>query len=351
MNWSDQRTRIRRFLRDPDGNVWSDSLLLRLYNNEQQDVFERTGMLAAVCAIRVPPRYGMAYMFDWEWAHRDTTGRAYQCLRLHHQSDVVCCFMWEAEQLSGRAATVTDYGWAFTNPWEAWYASTPGQLVPVWFPDNFHVARMVAWDKEPIEFVPLKRIQSDDPTWVTRSGVPMAYTRRDATSNEFYLYPRPSAPVWDDDDGTGNAVLYADDDTVSGDEDVAVQTRTGSLFFGNSGIATDVVSADDNVLLVYDARPTDIADDTVESDYPVFLRKYIEYGVIAEAYRANTDGRIESLGDYWAWRKSLGLEALRRLKLKRRTDRNFRLVTQQAPGRRTRREPRLPDGYPAIVNC
>lgn len=347
MNWSSQRTRIRRFLRDPDGNIWSDALLLRLFNNEQQDIYDKTGVLEGIEAIRVPPRFSASYMQDWEWTHCSGEGHKYQCLRYHHQSDTVCCFRWETQSLGGIDAGTADEGSAFAHPWEAWYASEPGQLVPIWFPENFHSARLAAWDKEPISYAPIKQIQADDPSWVTRSGEPVAYTRRDSASNEFYLYPRPSAPVWDDDSGTGS-VDYFGEETIDS-EYGAIIDRAGSLFSEDFGPASDIISSSDNVLLIYDARPTDIASDTTESDYPVFLRKYLEYGVIAAGYMANTDGRIESLSDYWEWRKVLGIEAIKRLKQKRRVDRDYRFITQRIPGKRTRRDPRLPDGYPAIM--
>ena len=96
-------------------------------------------------------------------------------------------------------------------------------------------------------------------------------------------------------------------------------------------------------------RYADLEDGSDESEFPRFIQKYIEYGTLERAYSANTDGKIESLGDYWALRRKMGLEAIKRFKGKRKTDRDYRLITKGEPtGRRHRKEPRLPDTYPAV---
>jgi hypothetical protein len=109
-----------------------------------------------------------------------------------------------------------------------------------------------------------------------------------------------------------------------------------------------VIDAADNVLLIYDIDPADIQDELDESDFPAQLQKYIEYGVLDRAYGANTDGRIKSLREYWAFRYEMGIQVVKRYMSMRKQDRNYRFVTSTLPARRTVRRARLPDSYPAI---
>jgi len=111
------------------------------------------------------------------------------------------------------------------------------------------------------------------------------------------------------------------------------------------GIATEVLDADDNLLMIYDALPADVDSPGDEIEIPDYLTKYLRYGVLEKAYMANTDGHIPSLAVYWRGRYALGIEAAKRFRLKRSKDRDYAL----RPARPARRRlSRLPDGYPAI---
>lgn len=356
MNWQDHKTRIRRYLRDPDGNIWADGLLWLLWNDAQREVQHKTGVLEDAAVVRVPPHFQMSYTFDWEWAHTGhARGEVYQAFRYHHQGGWVCSQLWEMQAVWGvAAAEATSPGNAFSFPWEAWYCDTPGDFPPLRFPKNFHQALMAAWDEEPIEYIDRKQLSSEDPTWLTRAGKPYGYWRPDETDDFFYLYPRPSAPVWDDEESaeTGRAhrgqVLHDDQGDTYSSELGVIADWPGYADNQDPGIALEVLDAADNVFMAYKAMPEDFTgrlDD--ESDLPPYLTKYVEHGVLERAYGANTDGRIESLRDYWAMRKEMGLRIIKRFLLNRLVDRDYRLVTPGVPGRRTRRQPKLPDEYPA----
>ncbi len=344
--WRDNREKIRRFLRDPDANIWTDGFLLRAFNDSQVDFNEAAGFLENIEAIRVPPQYQTTYLFDWEWRHMDHGGKEYKALKYHQQSPgFVCSFKWETQQLGLSSGSETEEGTAFIHPWEGFSISNTNAQIPLWFPYDFKAVKFIAWDKEQIWYRTKKKITSES-SWKSQSGKPQYYYREDSLSNEFYLYPKPSAPGWDDMDGDGQ-VLFTDDQ----DPDAEIGTILDMLGIGsdqNEGIVTDVVENDDNVLLIYDGQPTDIESQDDESDYPRFLQKYIEYATLEQAYSANTDGRIGSLKDYWAWRKELGLELVKKFKCKRVADRDFRLVSKDGGSRRNRRTPRLPSTYPDI---
>lgn len=420
MTWADNLTRIRRFLRDPAGNIWSDALCLNRFNAIQKDLQRRLNILDAVEAVHVPPRFDAAYLQDWEWPLLTSTQANYQALRYHEQADTAYCYRWEPQAVWGLVdATAPDEGIHVTQPWEAWMGETPGECVPLQYPRGFHNAKWVAYDKEPIEFITLKSIQQDDPSWVGRMGSPFAYWRPDKNDDYFCLYPIPSdvpweedaetpadpdwiyACTWEDDTAyiTGSTGAFtrenADDGlqyiftwedeyaTDSSDDEVysrgmwlfegdysppafgigaiihaanTIETsETGTIAdiedllagSGDSGIVTDTVEVEDNVLFVFSRVPAALADNVDESDYPAYMQKYVEYGALAQLYAADTDGQIQSLRDYWQLRYDTGEKILQRYKSARSQDRDYRLMTHGEPTQRTRRQPRLPDTYPA----
>ena len=343
--WSDNETKIRRFLRDPDANIWTRSFLRRAFNDAQVDFCGTAGLLETIEAIRIPPEYNCSYNYDWEWRHI-TGSKNYQALIYHHPGGFnVCCFSWEVEHLGFSAGSGTDIGYAFTHPWEAYMVSDVNKPVPAWFPEQFEKALFVAFDKDPLLFTTKKKVQSGDQSWLNHTGDPQYYFRNDTESNELYLYPRPPV-VWQDVDGAG-MVISTSGDTESS-ETGTILDLTGAIDNQNDGISTAVITAENNLLMIYEAHPTDIKELTDESDYPVFLQKYIEYATLEKAYSANTDGRIGSLGDYWGWRKQMGLEFIKKFRWNRYADRDFRLISQGAGSSRQYRGPRLPDEYPNV---
>lgn len=415
MTWNETRTRIRRFLRDPQARIWSDAVLLAMYNDVQREIQIKTQYLTEVKAVRVPPIYDFAYLQDWEWPFLESTTGNYQALRFHQQGEIVYSYRWETQAVWGLVdCTETDDGAHFTQPFEAFMVSGPGDIVPLQFPEGFHQPILVAWDKEPIEPLTRKEITRDDSSWATRAGEPFAYWRPDKFEDQFCLVPLPTVVNWDDaigaetvapadyihafsweesdvyisgtgenfthedtinlrqyvhswelDIGVGTdpavmigmwqfeiepgitdqagVVLYNGGDDISGEFGIVIDTGTDIL--DDSG---DIIRADGTVLFVYLRTASPLVSENDESSFPSYLQKYIEYGTLERAYGADTDGRIPSLRDYWAWRKEIGIRAIIRFKGMKRVDRDYRLTTKGAPGYRTRRQPRLPDAYPAV---
>ena len=410
MNWEDQLARIRRYLRDPDGNIWLDSLLLRLYNDSQRDFQMFVGQLEDVQAIRVPSLFQESYFYEWEWRHtKNTTGYVYQALNYFDQGDYIYVAVWEPEHLAGANEDTSDDVYGYTQPWEAFMPGiTPNNPPPVWADSSFDKVISIYWNKEPIEALTKKEITRDDRTWRTRRGEPFGYYRDDSLDNFFTLYPIPTDVSWSDlgvksvlgfsytvaweEDylpGTGNDLTYTSGDdettfqwetnylgpsevfeysdaTTDTWQDVSADSEFGIALYdddgdtddfgivvddgyveGLSGASTDILDLEDNLFMVFSRIPQDLVELDDESDYPEFLRKYIEYGVLEQAYAANTDGKIESLEDYWGWRKQLAYKALKLFKSKKWADRDFRFRTKDLPARVSRRRPRLPDAYPA----
>lgn len=340
--WLDELTKIRRYLRDPNGNIWSDSFLLHLWNDVQNDVQHRTYILEDVIAQRIPDLYHMSYTYDWEWQYLPTTlSEFYQCFRKH--DEYVYCYNWETQEITGISSDASDYGCHFTQPWEAFMGLTPGEEIRMKFPKNFHDVKFMAYDLEPIEEVSRKSVQSSDSSYITHTGRPIGYYIYESQDKSYVLYPIPSTSFVDEVDGDGIA-FYVEDDT----EDTTVGTiaiRTGSSESG-SGVAVDIISAADNILLAYGIDPTDVESISSEIDFPDYLTKYVRFGVLGRAYSANTDGKIPSLANFWTSRYEIGIRTMLRFMKNRKQDRNYRMTTKPNSRNRVRRVPRLPSNYP-----
>lgn len=323
MNWSDQLIRIRRMLRDPDGNLWTDAQLRHLYNQEQQLVFVATKGVADVKVLRIPPEFETSYCYDWEWGYSDTAdGEVLQWGYFDDPEAVAYTYLWEAQFLQALTPDVPASGEMWVHPWEAWYCDTPAEPPPIPAPDGFHEAIGVYWDKDPIRALTRREVM-DDPTWRTRGGDAMAYYRDSKLSDFLILHPMPDVVEWADAYGA-----QTDPDTAEYSED-----------------ALDV---DGNLVVFYKPRATDLDEGSDESLLPEYLQRYVEYGVIARAYKANTDGRIASLGEYWTLRRNAGLTAIKRFITKRLADRDYRLETGRMNSAARSRRPRLPDEYPEV---
>lgn len=337
--------RIRRFLRDPDSNIWDNTFLKNLWNDEQNYFARSVTPDEVVTILRHPPLYQCAYLYPWEWYNcTPSDGYVFQALFYHRQWQGACLYDWEAQATGINSASETAFGTQYTQPWEAFCGITPARLPPNWLPRECQNIQFLAYDKEPLDFIPWKELQSQDRTFETYTGEPRQYTIKDNVSQEVYLYPRPGA-VWDDIDGEG---VFLDADWASSDSETGFAIdSTGAETEANTGIALDNLRIEDNILLIYRQQVVDIVNYNDESKVAPFFQKYIEYGVIARSYEANTDGRIKSLASYWDWRKRLGQEVIKKFKWNRLQDRNFQLA-QQSKLKTKKVLPRLPSTYPAI---
>lgn len=346
MSWADELPKIRRFLRDPAGNIWSEALLKNLYNDVQKEVQIMTRVLEDYRVQRVPGLYHYSYMHDWESEHLPTAySLFYQCLTQY--DGMVICNRWEPHVRSMIDAAPDEYGTHFTQPWEAFMGITPADPVRMKWPPNLHRLKFIAYDEVPITEMSKKSIQSGDASYITRTGDPFCFYEHDDIDDSYSLYPRPSTGWVEELDGNEGPAWYISGDT----EDVTsgtVAVRVGSTGSAGAGVPVDIADTTDNVFIVYDVDPTNISGSLDEGDYPEFLRKYIRYGVVSRAYGANTDGRIPSLSAYWAFRFEEGMKRIKRYIHNQAQDRDYQLMTNGVSRQRRFRHPRLPPEYPAI---
>lgn len=353
MNFAEHKIRMRRYLRDPDGTIWNDTFLKNMFNVAQTNFENIVDQLEDIQILRIPPLYQMSYMYDWEWRYTEhEKGQVYRVFEdagFYDQSDIVTTYKWEAQQEAGSESTLSELGMRFTHPWEAWQGELPADNPPIWLPENFREMLFIAFNKDPISPATKKETMDMDRTWKNRGGTAMFYFRDDKLENHIKIYPLPSSVAWADPigDAESGMVLDASIGTASSNRGTIIDI-TGAYANSNRGITIDVVDIDDNLFCVFRKRPKEIISDSDISEFPRYLTKYIEYDALERAYSANTDGHIESLKNYWGWRKKLGQKIVKRFNSKRRSDRVYRLRTKSVPPQRTQRHARLPDTYPAV---
>lgn len=346
--FADNEKKIRRFLRDPNKHIWDSTFLRNLWNNEQKIFARSIPFLRKVDVLRHPPQFNFSYLYDWQWQYTEPVkGRPYRAFLRHRQSVYICSYFWEIQHIGIGTGAESDTGYRFTHPFEGYIIDTPADLIPNWLPEDYHQAEKVFFDEEPIEFLTWKEMMSRDIAYRTYQGKPQWWTTQDEESKFFYLYPRPS-PIWDDIDGDSETGMVIDSDfTTESAETGTPIDATAAEATANLGLAADYLRTADNVLMIYKSRLPDIESGSEVPAIDRHFQKYIEYGVLARAYRANNDGNIKSLANYWDWRKELGTRVINQYVIKRLEDRDFRLTNSRKPFHK-RRGPRLPSTYPEV---
>ena len=354
VNWSDQLTRIRRLIRDPEGLIWSEAMLLRIFNDEQNDLLNQMPVVHNVQALQIPPEFAEAYTFDHEWSMAGP-GEVYRFSYFYDAENFAYTAIWEAEHLDGYNADTSAEGTTYTHPWEAWmcdFAEPP----PIPLPDNFKSMVALYWDKQEVNPSTKNEIMDDGfSTWRTTTGTPEYYRRDEESNNWIYLYPLPDAE-WVVEPVDSGPLTFGGEFITFGDEQLyfnqLAETALESQNQADPDVAAYAVTytaIDGNLLAIYEQEAVALEADTDESVLPAWMQKYVEYGVAARAFRANTDGQITSLADYWDLRKLATLEAIRIYRMKRLKDRALCLTTQdRSSGGRINRHPRLPSTYPAV---
>lgn len=334
--FSDEITIIRRFLRDPDGNIWSDNDIQTFWNGAQHEIASKAGYIEKVNTYKYPPEWTYSYMHDWE--KQTVDGDRYQCLIPWEADGSVVCYPWESSYWLDSERT-PDSGYRFANPWEGVLCGSPADVIPIPLHDRFNEMKFMAYDQDELEPTDRRKLSLEDGFYRTATGTSIRYWHPDEERNQVVPYPRPSNVTYDDGSLT---------DTFD-DAGGIVTWEEAAIDEADIGLVAETLDTDNKFLAVFEEIPEDVSSDpgdwTIdEIDFPAFLVKYIRYGALERCFGADTDGFIPSLRDYWQARKDLGIRAIKRFKSMRRADRDYRL----GGGRRRiiSRHPRLPAEYP-----
>lgn len=335
--FNDEKTIIRRFLRDPDGNIWSDDTILTFWNDAQTEIATKINFIESAHVYTYPPQWTWAYMRDWEFQYIE--GDKYKTLTTWQARNIECCYPWEPGYWLTSSDTF-DNGDRFSVPWEAHYCSA-GDVVPIPFHARFSKMRFMAFDESPVTPIDRKNIAQTDSHYRTASGDPQYYWRLDDYENTFVLYPRPTSITWDDD-----SLLESPLDSFDDAGGIITWTES-ALDETDTGIITETVDSEGHIFALFDKLPADVPEsgwDEAGIDWPEFLVRYIRFGTLERCFGADTDGFIPSLRDYWRLRKEAGIRAMKRYKAMRSGDRDYQLGGKMRP--QGSRHAKLPSGYP-----
>jgi hypothetical protein len=336
-------TRMRRFLRDPDANIW-DSEQIRLYWNQSQlEIADKIDFIERIRAHSYPPLYVFTYMRDWEIQHLE--GDLYQCFHNWPTRDYIICYPWEPGYYL-TDSSLPDDGYRFTHPWESAYGA-PADVVRIPLHEKFHKMKFCAFDEEQIHPLAEREIASVDRYYRTTAGRVCNYYRPDGYENDIVLYPRVGSITWDDAMWLLTDASDAFSDTLG---DGIISYFEDGFDESDTGIIWDSVDIDEQLFMIFEALPDEVEESTTTWDdeiswWPPYMIPMVEYATLARCYGADTDGFIPSLRDYWELRKKIGIEVIKQFKHKRLSDRDFQMGGKLKPIRS--KHPKLPSGYPA----
>ena len=335
--FAEEKTKIRRFLRDPDSNIWSDMDILTYWNDSQMEISNKIGFIEKANSYKFPPEWSTSYQNDWEYQY--ATGDRYRCLIEWQAGEATVCYPWEPGYFLDSSDTF-DNGYRFTQPWEGVQSGSPADIIPIPLHERFNNMKFLAYDEQELSPVDRRLLSNRNGFYRTTTGTAQNYWRPDTESETIVLYPRPSNVTFDD----GSI-----DDTA--DDAGGVNTWTeAALDESDRGIITETLDTEDKLFSVFEYIPADVPEDpgdwsTEQIDFPAFMVKYIRHATLERCFGADTDGFIPSLRDYWQQRKEVGIKAVRRYKNMRRQDRAYRLGG--SGGTYRTKHPRLPASYPA----
>ena len=333
MSLSSTLTKLRRFLRDPDGVIWTDADILTYWNDAQVEIAQKTLIHSRVEAHHYPPEYNYAYAHDWErqFIEGDSYCPFEQSMT---RAGLSFCHSWESAYYLDTISTAHP-GYRITHPWESAFV-IPDGFIPIPLHEQFDRMIFAAYDRIKIDPVSRKELSETNPYYQTQVGPPSNYWRPDEFSNQMVLYPQPAMVVrnYDYTEILDDPSSYPDPVTESSEE---------WLDDADTGLITDVINLDNSLFMVYQALPSDITAWTDDPELPPWLLKCVECAALERAYGADTDGFIPTLRDYWKLRKDLHLKLVGKFKIMRLTDRDF--VMGQFPKTRAGRGGTLPSPF------
>jgi hypothetical protein len=196
-----QLKRIRRYLRDPNAKIWSDELIINVFNDCQRALQQRTMALTEVRNIQVPPVAPYSYTHEWEWGMMNSgMSNSYKAFSDSPNYGMVTQFRWESQQLwDTDSVDASADGDAYCHEWEAFIDGvSPGYPVKFRLHDDFYSISYIAYDRFPLEKISKKALMDRDSVWPTYSGRVYYYYTENDPEPVLILYPRPSSVTFTD---------------------------------------------------------------------------------------------------------------------------------------------------------
>ena len=341
---SDSLTRIRRLIRDTNSSVFTDSPIIRVFDEVSMQVALRTSIFERVVNLAVPAISCYTYTHLWEEDY------------IAKPSTVVYNFMgsnsytqpWEPHVDAGVEPSVTG-GYTGTQNWEVLYALLQNRLRH-YFPDDYTELLYAAYDNKPIDCISREDIGSVGQSFKTISGTRPAIYIEDKESNTFFLYPRVEVNGITEASSDFGEVVYAD----GSNDSLNPATDYGVVIFSvtedmdsNLGIVTRAQESTDALQIIYRHTPLPLTSASQTIEWPRWVVKFIEGRVISRLLVMETDLFNKDIAQMFHNLYEAGLEQVAKYKSKQNSLRRYRLDDAGAMARRSRKLADLPSSYPS----
>lgn len=341
---SDSLTRIRRLVRDTNSSVFTDIVLIRVWNEVQMQVALRTFVFERVINLSVPAISLYTYTHRWE---EDYIARP-STIIYNFMSGFTATQPWEFSQLTGVESTISG-GFTGTQQWEVVYASLQNRLRH-YFPDDYIELLYAAYDNKPIDCIYREDVGSVEMSFKTLSGIRPSIYIEDKESNTFFLYPRVEVNGITEANSDYGEVVYDDSSNAS----LNPSTNYGVIVFGTTedmdsdyGIITRAQVSANALQMVYRFTPLPITAANATLEWPRWIVKFIECRVISRLLVMETDLFNKDMAQMFHNLYESGLEIITKYKSKQASLRKYKFDDIGAMAKRSRKLADLPSSYPS----
>jgi len=182
-------TRVRVSLRDPDAVVYSQDLLMDLYNQAQDQFNKDTGLHIRIQGVHVPGLNDYTRTYEWEEEYGSGAMRRFG--EHYGATGQFCTHEWEAAAIRGYTPQDDVSSYRVTHSWEIYQIEGAADWDYLKFPNDFDKAIMVAFDKRRLTPFSEKQLQQTSRAYKTNTGRVTGYCLvGQDQEREFALYPR-----------------------------------------------------------------------------------------------------------------------------------------------------------------
>lgn len=341
MKVSDSILRLRRLLRDRDSHVFTNEVIVRIWNEIYLKFSAQSGILEGVMNLPVPPTSYTTYSQEWE---EEFTAKP-SSLVYNFLSPFTYTQPWEGVVEVNLTPQVTG-GITCTHGWESHYESIQNRIKHH-FPDDYLSSVYIAYDEKPIDWVYRKEVENGNTVFKTREGAYPSIYVDSVESMDFYLYPKVTSVYGlTDINGEYGELMYDSDGelTFNSDYGVSVYSSTDDMSSNYGAIVMYQESAD-AIHLIYKRKPREVTQTTDDIEIPKWCVKYVEFGVLGRLFSTNSDVFNQQLAGYFTSRYDFGLETTKLAISKMRGPRVYKREDLRGVGQSKRRLADLPSHY------
>lgn len=343
MKVSESITRLRRILRDRDSHVFTDGVIVRVWNEIYLKFSAQSGVLNGVVNLPVPPTSYTTYTQEWE---EEFTAKP-SSLVYNFLSPFTYTQPWEPVAELGVNPQTTG-GFTCTHGWESHYEDIQNR-VKHHFPDDYLSSIYTAYDNKPINWVYRKEVEFGNTVFKDRTGVYPSIYVDSVESMDFYLYPKVTSTYGlTDITGDYGELVYDSTGTLTFDSDYGVGVFSSSDdMSSNYGCIVMYQEIENAIHLIYKKKPREVTQSTDDIEIPKWCVKYVEFGVLSRLFQMNSDVYNKQLGDYFSQRYEFGLETTQIAISKMRGPRVYKRDDMRGVGQVGRKLADLPSHYPS----